>query len=253
MEAAAVKPESFEKYSLPLLHKATKKVSRSSRKVQRAPGPGRSRRLIAQAKKRSTSFEAFTREGEEHYQTVPAVHLRQQVRLPRRQHPRALRANPLPRRGSASVPRPDRLVRLLAQRPPPRPPEVGVPQARRDRVGEESAADLHLPRPPRAVRRRDQEPHRARRACASSGTDGEERYTYADFRECALRAAAFLKTKGIKAGERVVLLSENSPEWGMAYFGIVRDRRDGGSAREGERRRKRSRDSSGSARRARSS
>jgi long-chain acyl-CoA synthetase len=50
----------------------------------------------------------------------------------------------------------------------------------------------------------------------------EERYTYADFRECALRAAAFLKTKGIKAGERVGLLSRSSPEWGMAYFGIVR-------------------------------
>ena len=37
-----------------------------------------------------------------------------------------------------------------------------------------------------------------------------------------IRAAAFLKSKGIKAGERVALLSENSPEWGMAYFGIVR-------------------------------
>ena len=50
----------------------------------------------------------------------------------------------------------------------------------------------------------------------------EERYTYGDFRECALRAAAFLKGKGVAAGERIALLSDNSPEWGMAYFGVVR-------------------------------
>jgi long-chain acyl-CoA synthetase len=50
----------------------------------------------------------------------------------------------------------------------------------------------------------------------------EERYTYSDFRECALRAAAFLKGKNVKEKDRVALLSENSPEWGMAYFGIIR-------------------------------
>ncbi|HSF19953.1 MAG TPA: AMP-binding protein, partial [Vicinamibacteria bacterium] len=50
----------------------------------------------------------------------------------------------------------------------------------------------------------------------------EERYTYADFRECTLRAAAFLRSHGIEGGKRVALLSENCPEWGMAYFGIVR-------------------------------
>ena len=50
----------------------------------------------------------------------------------------------------------------------------------------------------------------------------EERYTYGDLRECALRAAAFLRGKGVEEGSRVALLSDNCPEWGMAYFGIVR-------------------------------
>jgi long-chain acyl-CoA synthetase len=36
------------------------------------------------------------------------------------------------------------------------------------------------------------------------------------------RIAAFLGLLGIKKGDRVALLSENRPEWGLSYFGIVR-------------------------------
>ncbi|HSF18715.1 MAG TPA: SDR family oxidoreductase, partial [Vicinamibacteria bacterium] len=68
MEAQAVKPESFEKYSLPLLHKATKRLSRSLARVSsRQVGPLAP--LLEQAKEAIDGFEAFTREGKEHYQT----------------------------------------------------------------------------------------------------------------------------------------------------------------------------------------
>jgi long-chain acyl-CoA synthetase len=50
----------------------------------------------------------------------------------------------------------------------------------------------------------------------------KEQYTYADFRELALRAASFLVTNGIKSGDRVLLVSNNAPEWGMTYFGILK-------------------------------
>jgi long-chain acyl-CoA synthetase len=50
----------------------------------------------------------------------------------------------------------------------------------------------------------------------------KEQYTYADLRELALRAAAFLASEGVKAGERVMLLSNNAPEWGMSYFGVLK-------------------------------
>ena len=50
----------------------------------------------------------------------------------------------------------------------------------------------------------------------------EERYTYAELRECALRAAVFLGRRGVARGDKVALLAENSPEWGMAFFGVVR-------------------------------
>ncbi len=50
----------------------------------------------------------------------------------------------------------------------------------------------------------------------------KEQYTFEDVRELTLRAAGFLAEKGIKQGDRVILLSNNMPEWGMTYFGILK-------------------------------
>ncbi len=50
----------------------------------------------------------------------------------------------------------------------------------------------------------------------------KEQYTYADLRELATRAAAFLASQGIKPANRVMLLSHNAPEWGMTYFGVMK-------------------------------
>ena len=50
----------------------------------------------------------------------------------------------------------------------------------------------------------------------------KEQYTYADLRELATRAAGFLASEGIKPGERVMLVSDNAPEWGMTYFGVLK-------------------------------
>ena len=50
----------------------------------------------------------------------------------------------------------------------------------------------------------------------------KEQYTYADLHELATRAAGFLAGEGVRPGERVVLLSNNAPEWGMTYFGVLK-------------------------------
>ena len=50
----------------------------------------------------------------------------------------------------------------------------------------------------------------------------KEQYTYADLRELATRAAAFFASHGIKSGDRVILFSQNAPEWGMSYFGVLK-------------------------------
>jgi long-chain acyl-CoA synthetase len=46
--------------------------------------------------------------------------------------------------------------------------------------------------------------------------------SYREFHHKALEVAALLKERGIKKGDRVAILADNSPQWGMAYFGIVR-------------------------------
>lgn len=49
-----------------------------------------------------------------------------------------------------------------------------------------------------------------------------ERWTYAQVHEYALRGANSLRARGIGAGSTVVLVSENRPQWGMAYFAILK-------------------------------
>ncbi len=50
----------------------------------------------------------------------------------------------------------------------------------------------------------------------------KEQYTFEDVKELTLRAAGFLAHNGIKHGDRVILFSNNMPEWGMTYFGILK-------------------------------
>ncbi|MBI3181295.1 MAG: AMP-binding protein [Myxococcales bacterium] len=52
--------------------------------------------------------------------------------------------------------------------------------------------------------------------------DKEERFTYRDVHRYAGRVGSFLIRSGVKSGDRVMLVSENRPEWGMSYFGILR-------------------------------
>jgi len=49
-----------------------------------------------------------------------------------------------------------------------------------------------------------------------------EEYTYGDLRELVTRCATFLNSNRIHAEDRVGLLGENSPEWGITYFGIIK-------------------------------
>lgn len=47
-------------------------------------------------------------------------------------------------------------------------------------------------------------------------------YTYRDFERITRGIAAALIAEGVRKGDRVALLAENSPHWVMTYFGIVR-------------------------------
>lgn len=49
-----------------------------------------------------------------------------------------------------------------------------------------------------------------------------EEYTYDNVAELVTRAGAFLYGQGIRPEDRVGLIGENAPEWGLSYFGIIR-------------------------------
>src|SRR4029079_362179 len=50
----------------------------------------------------------------------------------------------------------------------------------------------------------------------------EEIYSYADLEELATRVGAFLVGDGVATGDRAMLLGKHSPQWSMAYFGVIK-------------------------------
>jgi long-chain acyl-CoA synthetase len=68
--------------------------------------------------------------------------------------------------------------------------------------------------------------HRGRTAMKKLPPPGSDeparRYTYADLQELAQRVAGALALRGVGPGDKVMLFSENRPEWGICYFGILK-------------------------------
>ena len=53
------------------------------------------------------------------------------------------------------------------------------------------------------------------------GVAGGEIFNYEEFGKKVQKVATLLQENGIKKGDKVVLLSENMPHWGVAYFSVV--------------------------------
>ncbi|HXU81002.1 MAG TPA: AMP-binding protein [Polyangia bacterium] len=49
-----------------------------------------------------------------------------------------------------------------------------------------------------------------------------ESYSYENLQELATRVGTFLVGENVEAGARILLFAKNAPEWGMAYFGILK-------------------------------
>ncbi|MBX7097801.1 MAG: AMP-binding protein [Myxococcaceae bacterium] len=66
--------------------------------------------------------------------------------------------------------------------------------------------------------------HAYRHRVAFRSVEGERqsRFTYGEVHHYAARVGSFLLKQGVKPQARVLLVSENRPEWPMAYFGILR-------------------------------
>lgn len=56
---------------------------------------------------------------------------------------------------------------------------------------------------------------------ASDFVDGGQHYTYAGFKESCDRLSGVFATFGINASDKIAILSENRPNWGVAFFAIT--------------------------------
>src|SRR5439155_6874122 len=58
---------------------------------------------------------------------------------------------------------------------------------------------------------------------AGGQLEGEPRaYTYGDLQALANGPAGALQKRGVAPGDRVLLLAENRPEWGITYFAVLK-------------------------------
>ncbi len=55
------------------------------------------------------------------------------------------------------------------------------------------------------------------------GTQGyrEQSYTYGEFRKCVLGLSTEMKSRGIRRGDRVLIVGRQAPEWVAAYFAAI--------------------------------
>ena len=52
-------------------------------------------------------------------------------------------------------------------------------------------------------------------------SDGSDKYTYQEFGECCRRLSEQLANFGVNSGDRIAILSQNMPNWPIAYFSAV--------------------------------
>lgn len=221
MEATTVTPERYRKTSLPVINKASKRVGSFLERVRPQLGDGRIGRVADMAIGEATRIEEKSREADtvvemfhpfmvENKYILSAEHVRQLF---------------------ARMPEDDR--RLLHWEP--------------EQIDWYSYwLDVHLPgletwvlpqleeelaeRPKRVYTYKDlvelfdatTKRHATKLAMRIDRDGVVEKYTFADVREVATRAAGFLAAHGVVPGERVLLVAKSAPGWGMAYFGVMK-------------------------------
>ena len=96
---------------------------------------------------------------------------------------------------------------------------ISIPRHRRTRPADphkhHDPEHLSALTPARAAR------FRHRQALCLFGDESNESFTYGELKASALRVSSYLLEQGIRPGDRIAILSESRPRWGLAFFAIL--------------------------------
>ncbi len=221
METHTVTQERFEKTSTPMIHQAAKRASSLLDRVRPRWGGGRITEVVDRVKERVDRVEEITRETEEAFEMFRPFMV-ENAYIFRADNVRSLFAR----------------IRKDEQQLLPWHPEkidwydywMNIHFGGLKKWVFPTLEEDMREQPKRVYTYRDllelfetsTKRHATRVAMRIEREGRQEQYTYADLRELATRAGAFLASCGIKPSDRVILLSNNAPEWGMTYFGVVK-------------------------------
>ena len=130
----------------------------------------------------------------------------------------------------------DRLAQVLARHPLPGPPEVDVRQARRGVRRQAEDRSTRTRSWSSCSRRRSSSTATGpalRLAAQGRGRRADHVHLRPARRGGAGRARACCASSAWPPADRVVLMTENRPEWGISYFAILLAGADRGAARQG--------------------
>jgi long-chain acyl-CoA synthetase len=221
MEFRPVTQEQYDRASLPQFNRVARKVSKTLHKIRPKWGAGRFSEVLDRIKKGFDEIDRVTTEAAENIELFRPF-IFENAYVLRADNIRALRDR-MPAADQALLPWSPETLDLYDYWM-----NIHFPGLARWVLPE--LDETYAPKPKQVYSYHDvlelfdttTKLHATRVALRIERGKREEIYTYADVRELACRVGVFLLGQGVAAGERVILLGKNAPEWSMAYFGILK-------------------------------
>ncbi len=221
MEFRPVTAEHFDRYSIPTLNRAARRISKTLARIRPRWGAGRFTAVVDRVKKGFEEMDRVTTEAAENIELFRPF-IFDNAYVFRADNIRALR---------------DRLAPEDQARLPWGPEKLDLydywmnihfPGLARWVLPE--LDETYAARPKQVYSYHDllelfdatTKLHATRVALRIERGKREEIYSYADLRELAGRVGVYLLGVGVAAGERVMVFAKNAPEWSMAYFGVLK-------------------------------
>jgi long-chain acyl-CoA synthetase len=221
MEFRPVTQEHFDRYSLPTIQRAAKQISKGLGRIRPSWGAGRFSEILDRFKRNVDEIDRVTAEASENIELFRPF-IFENAYVLRADNIRALRDRMTPEDQKKLRWSPETLDLYDYWM------NIHFPGLARWVLPE--LDETYAARPKQIYSYHDllelfdttTKLHATRIALRIERGKREEIYSYADVRELASRIGVFLLGQNVAAAGRVMLCAKNSPEWSMAYFGVLK-------------------------------